>query len=730
MTAQANDYSDVTAALEQARERGDIKEASCRNACRWLGPSFSAVEVDGRRVGDHIRMLVEERRWGELDDAFFQVNAFGTAGVRGRLAIGTAYFNTIILSLGVEAHARYITGAYAGNGRQLGREMAVVLAYDSRRGSYDPQTGGPGFLVRDAASIYAAHDIRVYLFDSVAPTPELSFAIAELEDIRPYAGGVFTASHNPAADNGFKPYDYYGGQIVHSGVQRIADNIQDYGQVRRMPFEECVRRGLVRMIGPEADAAYIEKENQTAVWTDARGRFRTDMIATDLRVVFSSLNGTSQRLVPRVLERRGFAMENLICVEEQCVPDGSFETCKKPNPEEKQALERAVRLAAEARADMVIATDPDSDRIGVGVRPSDEELEAFGDDAALSGCCYLLSGNQQLVLLTDYILGQLSIRDGRLPRNALVSKTLVSTDLARSIAAAYGVMTVEPHVGFKFLGEKLALYAEAAFSRAREESPGEYDGRDYRSLSRAERCALLERHSLCCLFGGEESYGSLVGDYVKDKDAVTVCAMFVEMAGFYRLRGTTLLGRLRQIWEQYGYWREETISLKYEGAAGNDIIRAIMRHCRETPWREIAGKSVIAAVDYLTPANSRHRTAVDPEGRVLFDDSPPPDDGSHDGYVDVQGIRIPHFWHGDLHIIGEKARLGEANVFMYVLADGSKVIMRPSGTEPKIKFYILAKGTSADGKGSSDDRRQVDGFFEEVRRHLMQTADRIAAGIG
>ena len=644
------DYKNTTAALEAARDKGLIKTSSCANACSWLAPSFAAVEIDGKLVGDHIAGLAAQQRWADIDNAFFETNGFGTAGVRGKLAIGTAYFNKIILGLGVEAHARYIEKAYAENGAGLAREKAVIIAYDSRRGSYDPQTGGPGFMVRDAAGIYAAHGIKVYVFDTVAPTPELSFAIAELDGIAPYAGGVFTASHNPATDNGFKPYDCHGGQVVHNRVQQIADSITDYGEVKTMDYAEGVARGLIFTVGPAVDEAYIEKENQTAIWVDAAGRFLPDKIDPSLTIVFSALNGTSQRLVPRVLERRGFNLQNLFPVAAQCMPDGNFPTCPKPNPEEKQALNEAVKLANKTAADILIATDPDADRLGVGVRLQDTEKLLYGDDAAVNDGYYLLTGNQQLVLLTDYILSQTIARDGALPANSVISKTLVSTDLAKAIADAFGVMTIEPHVGFKFLGEKLAWYSRHACAAANLTRP-------YRSLSRRERVELLSQHSLCVLFGGEESYGSLVGDYVKDKDAITVSAMFAEMAGFYKLQGKTLMQRLEEIFVQYGYAREETISLGYTGAAGNDVIRAIMAELRAHPPQQFCGRQVIAAIDYKAPDDGGSRTALAHNGSVLFCDTEPADAAAHTGYESVQGVQVPLFWHGDYKIIGQRARL-------------------------------------------------------------------------
>ncbi|MCX8044075.1 MAG: phospho-sugar mutase [Desulfobacterota bacterium] len=723
-------YRAICARLEQACAEGQIKQSTCTNALSWLHPSFAAVVIDGERVGDVICQLVARGAWKELDDRFFEVNRFGTAGVRGRLGIGTALFNKIILGMGVEAHARYIEKAYADNGKALGREKAVILAYDSRRGSYDPETGRAGFLVQEAAGIYAAHGIRVYLFDSVAPTPELSFAITEVDGIRPYAGGVFTASHNPASDNGFKPYDTYGGQIVHDAVQAIADTIADYSEVVSMPYDEAVSRGYIAVVGPDIDSAYIEKENQNAIWVDERGFFRTDKIDPKVRVVFSSLNGTAQRLLPRVLARRGFDIErNLLMVAAQCIPDGLFPTCPKPNPEEKKTLYEAIKQANETEADILIATDPDADRIGVGVRLGIEERLRFKHDSAVHEGYYLLTGNQQLVLLTDYILSQLSARDGTLPPQSLISKTLVSTDLAKEIADAYGIMTVEPLVGFKYLGEKLALYAADAWRSAQRNNDPLCAGGSYTRLSRQQRIQLLSRYSLCCLFGGEESYGSLIGDYVKDKDAITVGAMFVEMAGFYRARGKTLIGKLEDIYQRYGYAREETISLSYEGASGNDVIRAIMAALRKRPLREIAGKDVIAALDYTPNPETGRRECRDADGRLLFDDTPPADPLAHNGYYTVGNVAVPMFWHGDYRIIGDKARLPGSNMLLYILDDGSKIVVRPSGTEPKVKFYILARGIRGRGQGSAQDKAQVDAFFINAKGEVTEFANAVAASV-
>ena len=366
---------------------------------------------------------------------------------------------------------------------------------------------------------------------------------------------------------------------------------------------------------------------------------------------------------------------------------------------------------------MLVATDPDGDRLGVGVRLTETQLCACADDPAVQDGYYLLNGNQQLVLLTDYILSQLTERDGALPRNSLISKTLVSTDLAKTIADAYGVITVEPHVGFKYIGEKIDLYARAACAAARADA-ATCNAPDYRELSRCDRVRLLERSSLCVLFGGEESYGSLIGDYVKDKDAVSVTAMFVEMAGFWKKQGRNLLERLEEIGRLYGYAREETISISYSGSTGSDAIAAIMADFRHNTPAEIAGRPVIAALDYRAPGPGKTRKALRPDGSIVFEDTEPTDPQAHTGYFPVKGIDVPMFWHADYRIIGSSSRLPEADMLMYVLEDGSKIVVRPSGTEPKIKLYVLARGTHGPERANAEDKRRVNDFFLQARREL------------
>lgn len=721
-------------ALAIAVKEKKIKDGTAENIRLWMTPSFACQNImtcdfGSVNIGEFIEQLIDNEKWTELEDRFFKVNSFGTAGVRGTLTVGSAHFNRINLGIGVEAHARYIVSEYAHDSH--GKDLAVVLGYDSRHGSRDQEHGGPGFLVKYAASIYAAHGIKVYLFDDVVPTPELSFAIRESLVINPYAGGVFTASHNPSPDNGFKPYDHHGGQVVHNKVTKIAQNILDYAEVKEGDYEELCAKKMIELVGPKIDVEYVEKEVQNAIWVDEKGHFIPEKIDMSVKVVFSPLNGTSQRLVPRVLERRGFDIKNnLMMVPEQKDPDGNFVTCKNPNPEAKEALELSIKLANKVGADIVCATDPDADRIGVAIRLSDTEKSLYKNDESVKNGYYLLSGNQQLVLLTDYILRQLIARDGKLPERSLVGKTIVSSPLVKVMierfkSEGHDIGIFEPHVGFKFFGEKIACYADKALRTA--QSKGEYVGRKYRTLSKKERIDILSRYAYYFIFGGEESYGSLIGDFVKDKDAVTVTGLFVEVSGYVKRQGKTITQHLEELFTQYGYSKEVSIAKKYEGAAGNDVIKAIMTDFRKNPLHEIAGKKVVATIDYQYMRDNLGkiqgvRKAIDPSsGKVLFDDSRPIFTEAYSGYMEIQGVDVPLFWHIDGDILLDLSLLGGSNVIMNVLDDGSRVILRPSGTEPKIKYYILALGSSDPAlRGSMRDKEQVDNFFESAKKALLK----------
>ena len=282
--------------------------------------------------------------------------------------------------------------------------------------------------------------------------------------------------------------------------------------------------------------------------------------------------------------------------------------------------------------------------------------------------------------------------------------------------------------GFKYFGEKLQLYAERSLARAH--AAGEYLDVCYENLSRLERVQLLSKYGLCFLFGGEESYGSLVGDYVKDKDAVTIIAMFVEMAGFYKKADKTIIERLDEIYGEYGFTREATIPRRFEGAEGSDIIKAIMSDFRKKPFAKIAGRKVIAMIDYKMPPHGEKRKAIDGDGQIVFTDEEPHDSKRHSGYVMVQGIDIPHFWQGDYGLIGERAKLPDANMLMYITECGSRIIVRPSGTEPKIKFYILAKSSKEKGKcGTKEGRQEVNVFFDKVRDEIDERVNHIARGV-
>jgi len=742
-TRSPNGAQKMSETLSGAFKEGKIQESTFNTITLWLTPSFAEQQLVTYdygvvTVGPFLKDLIQREAWQELEDRFFKINSFGTAGVRGKLTVGSAHFNRINLGIGVEAHARYIVEEHTKDSH--GKDLAVVLGYDSRHGSRDQENGGPGFLVQYAASVYASHGIKVYLFDDVVPTPELSFAIRESEVINPYAGGVFTASHNPSPDNGFKPYDHHGGQVVHSTVADLAKSITDYAEVRVGDYDALLADGMVVIVGPEIDVEYVEKEIQNAIWVDEQGHFIPEKIDRSLTVVFSPLNGTSQRLVPLVLERRGFNVsQNLIMVPDQKDPDGNFTTCKNPNPEAKEALDYCIQLANESCADMLCATDPDAERIGVGIRLADAENELYKDDESVKDGYYLLSGNQQLVLLTDYIIRQLIERDGALPKRSLVGKTVVSSPLMKLMVESlqkegHDLGIFEPHVGFKFFGEKIAKYADVALAKA--QADGKCIGRSYRSLSKQERIEILSTYAYYFIFGGEESYGSLVGDFVKDKDAVTVSAMFVEVAGFWKKKSKTITQRLEEIFAEYGYSKEVTIAKKYEGATGNDVIKAIMIDFRNNPLTEVSGKKVIATVDFKYGRDDAGnivgvRKAIDPASRtILFDDTAPTGVDVHTGYVTVADVEVPLFWHVDADVINDMAKLGEANVIMNVLEDGSKIILRPSGTEPKIKYYILALGAQDEAtRGSVSDKAAVNIFFTNAKETILRRGAQSAVPI-
>lgn len=530
----------------------------------------------------------------ELEDSFYKHLEFGTGGMRGELGPGTNRMNIYTIRRAAEGLALYI----AEKGEEA-RNRGVAIAYDSRHKS-------PEFAFEVARTV-GKHGIKAYLFEELRPTPELSFAVRSLNA---FAGVVITASHNPPEYNGFKVYGEDGGQIPPEAADVIiqyVNAVENELTVEVATEEELLDNGLLTYIGEEIDQEYVSKLKTLQLNADL-----VKSVADDLKIVFSPLHGTGNMPVREGLKAFGFT--NVTVVSEQELPDSNFSTVKSPNPEEHSAFEIAIRYGKEVDADILMATDPDADRLGVAVRD-------------LHGEYVVLTGNQIGALMLEYLLSQKKEK-GLLPENGVVIKTIVTSEIGRAIAAEYGIPTIDTLTGFKFIGEKIKEF----------ENTGEHT----------------------FLFGYEESYGYLIGDFVRDKDAVQSAVFAAEVAAFYKAKGMTLYEGLLEIFEKYGYYQEglETITLK--GKDGAEQIAMIMSRFREETLKELAAIEVTVIEDYLVSTQ-----------------------------FDLRGNKE------------NTIELPKSNVRKYHLADGSWFCLRPSGTEPKAKFYF---GVKAETQEASRDK--------------------------
>ncbi|WP_445613585.1 phospho-sugar mutase [Geobacillus sp. YF-1] len=534
-----------------------------------------------------LRQRLEQRRDDErwLEDCFYKNLEFGTGGMRGELGPGTNRMNIYTVRKASEGLARYIQ-SFGDEAKRRG----VVIAYDSRHQS-------PEFAM-EAAKTLATNGIQAYVFDELRPTPELSFAVRHL---RAFAGIVITASHNPPEYNGYKVYGEDGGQLppaVADEVIRYVNEVENELAVCVEDEEVLKQKGLIRIIGKEIDDAYIDAVKTISLHPELAKE-------TKMTIVFTPLHGTANKPVRRALAELGY--QNVFVVKEQEQPDPNFSTVASPNPEEHAAFAMAIELGEQVNADLLIATDPDADRLGIAVKNGEGEY-------------IVLTGNQTGALLLHYLLSQRKEK-GLLPPNGVVLKTIVTSEFGRAIAASFGLETVDTLTGFKFIGEKIKEY----------EQTGQY----------------------VFQFGYEESYGYLIGDFVRDKDAVQAAVLAAEVCAFYKQQGLSLYEGLLQLFAKYGYYREGQQSLTLKGKEGAEAIAAILASFRQQPPVEVAGKKVTVIEDYKT----RERTNT---------------------------------------VTGEKTALTlpASNVLKYVLEDGSWFCLRPSGTEPKMKAYFGVKGTS------------------------------------
>lgn len=522
----------------------------------------------------------------EIEERFYTELEFGTAGLRGVIGAGTNRMNIYTVRKATQGLANYILGI--GN-----QEKGVAIAYDSRRMS-------PEFAT-EAALCLNANGIKAYVFESLRPTPELSYAVRKLGAT---AGINITASHNPPEYNGYKVYWEDGAQITpphDSGIMGEVKKVTDYNTVKTMDLEEAKAKGLYQVIGSEIDDTYIE-ELKKLVWNQEA----IDAMQKEIKIVYTPLHGTGNIPVRRVLKELGF--EHVYVVKEQELPDGEFPTVSYPNPEAEEAFALGLKLAKEINADLILATDPDADRLGVYVKDGQ------------TGEYHTLTGNMSGCLIGDYVISQRKEKEG-LPADGALVKSIVTTNMADAIAKHYGIELVEVLTGFKYIGQKILQFET--------EGKGTY------------------------LFGLEESYGCLPGTYARDKDAVVASMVLCEAAAYYKAKGKTLWDAMIDMYEKYGYYKDDVKSITLKGKEGLEKIQKILESLRQEAPKEIGAYPVVSVRDYKADTI-----------RYLEDGTTKP-------------IGLP-----------------SSNVLYYDLTDDAWVCVRPSGTEPKVKFYYGVKGSS------------------------------------
>ena len=554
---------------------------------KWLhSPALSAAEKA------ELESIQGDEK--EIESRFFDQLSFGTAGLRGTMGVGLYRMNVHVV--------RHATQAFAQVILEEGAEAAargVAVCFDCRNNS--------DVFAREAACVMAANGIPARLFESLRPTPELSFAVREYHCI---AGINVTASHNPKEYNGYKVYWEDGAQLPPKHADQVAKKMKEldvFDCVKTMDYDEAVSKGLITLMGEETDEKFLanvmEQVNDKAV---------VEKMADTFTMVYTPFHGTGYKLIPEALKRLG--MKHVICVPEQMVIDGNFPTVVSPNPENPEGFYLAVDLAKKNNADFILGSDPDADRVGIMVRTKDDDF-------------VVISGNQTGVLLLDYLIGA-KRRTGKMPEKPVALKTIVTTEMARKVAEVNGLQCYDTFTGFKFLAEK----------KDKLENSGE--GK--------------------VIFSYEESYGYMLGDYVRDKDAVSASVELSEMAAWYASQGMTLYDALQALFEKYGYYGEKTMNLVMPGLDGLKKMADLMAGLRQNPPTEIAGVAVKQQKDYQ--------------------------DGSVVNVAD--GSK-------------ETMELSGSNVLRYEMADGTSLIVRPSGTEPKVKVYILANGES---KAACDEK--------------------------
>ncbi|MBK9290365.1 MAG: phospho-sugar mutase [Bacteroidetes bacterium] len=535
----------------------------------WLSPAFD------EETRQQVQHLIDNDP-AELAESFYRNLEFGTGGLRGIMGVGTNRMNRYTVAMATQGLANYIQKMFPGE------QLKVAIAHDSRNNS--------SHFARITAEVFSANGIHVYLFDALRPTPELSFAIRRLGC---HSGVVITASHNPKEYNGYKAYWNDGGQLIPPHDKNVIAEVEKISSPDQVNFQ--TQPELIHTLGEDFDDIYV---NEIKALSLSPGLIAN---ADDFRIVFTPIHGSTVKLVPKALRAVGF--RNIFTVEAQDIPDGNFPTVHSPNPEEPAALAMAIEKAKEVDAHIVMATDPDGDRVGIAVK----------DD---KGQYALLNGNQAASLLIYYLLHKWH-ENGKLTGKEYIVKTIVTSELLFDIADKYGVGKYDVLTGFKYIAEVIRLL----------EGQQKFIG------------------------GGEESYGYLVGDFVRDKDAVISCVMLAETAAWAEAQGKGMFGMLKEIYKEFGFYREKLLSVTKKGMQGAAEIKAMMERFRNNPPAEIGGQPLVMIKDYLLRISRDLRTGEE------------------------KPIDLP-----------------KSDVLQLFTADGSKISMRPSGTEPKIKFYFGVKG--------------------------------------
>ena len=566
-------------------------------AQKWLTPAYDA------ETQAEVKRMIENEDKTDLIEAFYKDLEFGTGGLRGIMGVGSNRMNIYTVGAATQGLSNYLNKCFAGK-----KDISVVVGHDCRNNSR--------LFAEISANIFSANGIKVYLFDDMRPTPEMSFAIRHLGC---QSGIILTASHNPKEYNGYKAYWDDGAQVLAPHDKGIIDEVNKIASAADIKFEG--NKDLIQIIGKDVDDVYLEKVHSISIDPEVIKRQK------DLKIVYTPIHGTGMMLIPQALKMWGF--ENVHCVPEQMVKSGDFPTVISPNPENAEALTLAINLAKSIDADIVMASDPDADRVGMACKNSEGEW-------------VLINGNQTCLIFLYYIIKN-RIAMGKMKGNEFVVKTIVTTELIKAVADKNNIEMYDCYTGFKWIARQIRL----------NEGIKQYIG------------------------GGEESYGFLAEDFVRDKDAVSACALLAEICAWAKDQGKTLYDILMEIYVEYGFSKEVTVNVTKPGKSGADEIKAMMDNFRACPPKELGGSKVVLVKDYKT------LKATDVNGNVTDIDMPEP-----------------------------------SNVLQFFTEDGTKISVRPSGTEPKIKFYMEIKGEMACPKCYAGACADAEKKIEAVKKSL------------